>query len=377
MKRLYSIAIICVAIALNAVNAAATDTQCSTQELAATLVDELRTYLEGSYPDGNSPGVSVLIACQGQTVFGYNSGMANIEWGQPVSSDTSFRVGSISKPLTAVAILQLVEQGKVDLDRPISQYVPLLPDYMREVTVRQLMSHTSGLPDILLTPVLAPLARDWVAKRQVIGLQALTPPRSTPGEKFEYSNFNYVLLAALIEYTTGAGYGDYMNNEVFAPLGMTRSHYDARREIILERAQGYDLTPFGRLLNSENVDMSHASAAGALLSSANDLRRWAHLLMSGKLIEPETLESAWTPQAVEVGGPTRYGLGFNITVENGRRVIWHTGMASGAQCALSMFPENGLTISACANSLQLPRTGKATDRIAEIFFQSIDGIGVR
>jgi D-alanyl-D-alanine carboxypeptidase len=345
---------------------AGVDEQCTTRALSDSLTDEARIYLESRYPDGRTPGVSVLVACEGQTIFSYNSGMANIEWQQPISSNTSFRVGSISKPLTTVAILQLVEQGKIDLDNPISKYVPLLPNYMRAVTVRQLMSHTSGLPDILLTPLLLPLARDWVSKSQVIGMQAHTPTRSAPGEKFEYSNFNYILLAALIEHITDTKYGDYMDNAVFEPLDMTRSHYDARRTILTERAKGYDLTPFGQLLNAENIDMSHASAAGALLSSANDLRTWAHLLMSGKLLKPEMLELAWSPQTVQSADPSSYGLGFNTTIENGRRVIWHTGMTSGFQSAISMYPENGLTVIVLGNGLHLPGTGKAADSIAEI-----------
>ena len=197
------------------------DEQCAKGALPENQAAKARTYLARTYPTGDNPGVSVLVACDGETLFAFNNGMANIEWRQPISSSTSFRLGSISKPLTAVAILQLAEQGKVELDAPIADYVPLLPQYMRPVTVRQLMNHTSGLPDILLTPTLLPLARDWVSIRQVIEMQANTPPRFASGERFDYFNFNYVLLAALIEAVTDTAHVDYMDNDVFQSLGLT------------------------------------------------------------------------------------------------------------------------------------------------------------
>jgi len=347
-------------------NTASCDEPCSTGT-SPQQVSEARSYLQSQYPDGAMPGAAVLVTCNGKTIFSYDGGMANIEWRQPISSDTSFRLGSISKPLTSIAILQLAEQGKIDIDKPISAYVPLLPDYMRPVTVRQLMSHTSGLPDILLTPALIPLARDWVSIYQVIGMQANTPARSAPGERFEYSNFNYVLLAALIEAVTGSQYSDYMDEAVFKSLDMTRSHYDRRRAILAERAQGYELDPFGTLLHSENIDASHASAAGALISSANDLARWSHLLLTGEMLEAETLDEAWSPQAIPGGQPSSYGLGFNISWENGRRVIWHNGLASGFQAAFSIYPDDGLIVVVLSNGFHLPNTTAAMDRVAAIF----------
>ena len=352
-----------------AVGVAAGNDPCSAGDLPAGQANEIRSYLQGRYPDGDVPGASVLVTCNGQTVFSYNAGMANIEWRQPISGDTSFRLGSISKPLTTVAILQLAEQGKVDIDQPVSAYVPLLPDYMKPVTVRRLMNHTSGLPDILLTPALVPFARDWVSIHQVIGMQANTPPRSAPGERYEYSNFNYVLLAALIESVTGSRYSDYMDEAVFGELGMTRSHYDRRRAILPERAQGYELSQFGTLLHSENVDASHASAAGALLSSANDLARWLQMLADGQLLEAATRDDAWSPQATSGGEPTNYGLGFNTTIENGRRVIWHNGLASGFQAAFSIYPDHGLIVVVLSNGFHLPNTTASMDQVAAILLR--------
>jgi CubicO group peptidase (beta-lactamase class C family) len=367
MNRLLAIAVC--ALQLSAGVAAATD-RCSGLEPTEAQRLTVRALLEGPYPDGSNPGVSVLVSCDGEALFSFNSGMANLEWRQPISSSTSFRVGSISKSLTAVAILQLVESGRVDLDRPISDYVPLLPSYMRPVTVRQLMSHTSGLPDILLTPSLLPLARDWVDLRQVIGMQGKTPPRGEPGEIFEYSNFNYVLLAALIESVTETPYEAYMDRSYFEPLGLHRTRYDRRRSILPERAEGYELSPFGELLHSENIDMSHASAAGALLSSAADLGRWTHLLLSGELLEPATLQAAWTGQELPDGTTSSYGLGFNLGEQFGHRVIWHTGLASGFQAAWSVYPEEGLSVIVLSNGFHLPNPTKAMDRVAEILLSS-------
>jgi CubicO group peptidase (beta-lactamase class C family) len=338
-----------------------------------SLADDRRAaavaYLESTYPNGATPGASVLVTCEGETVFAYNAGMADIEWQQPISSNTRFRLGSISKPLTAVAVLQLVEQGRIELDTQISAYVPNLPDYMRAVTVRQLLSHTSGLPDILLTPALLPLARDWVSVQQVIGMQGKTPPRFAPGEQYDYSNFNYVLIAALIEAVEETSYGDFMDEDVFSRLGLLRSSYDSRLSILPERAQGYDTSPFGELLHSENIDASHTSAAGALLSSANDLGTWASLLMSGELLQADTLAEAWTATVLPNGEATSYGLGFNIAIENSRRVIWHNGLSSGFQAAFSMYPDHGLVVIVLSNSFYLPNTTAAMDRVAAIVLE--------
>lgn len=367
MKKLIVTAVL--ALQLSPGVATATD-RCSALGSSAHQLLAARTFLERQYPDGSTPGVSVMVWCDGEATLSFNSGLANIEWEQSISSSTSFRVGSISKPLTAVALLQLVERGRVELDRPISDYVPLLPDYMQPVTVRQLMSHTSGLPDILLTPSLLPLARDWVAPRQVIGMQAKTPPRGEPGKIFEYSNFNYVLLAVLIEAVTDTPYEEYMDESVFEPLGLDRTRYDRRRSILPERAQGYELSPFGELLKSENIDMSHASAAGALLSSAEDLSRWTHLLLSGKLLERETLQAAWSGQELPDGTTSHYGLGFNVGEQFGRRVIWHTGLASGFQAAWSVYPEDGISVVVLNNGFHLPNPTQAMDRVAEILLST-------
>ncbi len=338
---------------------------CSIDTLSGKKVEQVRELLASRYPDGEGPGAAVVVACDGTVLLSHNSGMANVEWRQPISGTTSFRVGSISKPLTAVAVLQLAERGAVDLDEPVSTYVPLLPDYMRPVTVRQLLSHTSGLPDILLTPSLLPLARDWVSVHQVIDMQAATPPRQAPGLAFDYSNFNYVLLTALLEAVTDTPYPEYMDR-TFASLGLTRSRYDARRSILPERAQGYETNAFGALVNSENIDMSHAAAAGALLSSAGDLARWSHLLVTGALLTPETLAEAWSPRALPDGSTPSYGLGFNVSRENGRRVVWHNGLASGFQAAFSIYPDHGLVVVVLSNGFHLPNTTESMDAVADI-----------
>ncbi len=354
-----------VAIALLCQTAPAVAETCSSR-LTEETTRQMTAFLGETYPNGAGPGASVLVACRGETLYSYNAGMANIEWRQPISSTTSFRLGSISKPLVSVAVLQLVEEGAVGLDAPISTYVDRLPTYMRPVTVRQLLTHTSGLPDILLTPTLLPFARDWVSTRQIIDLQAKTPPRAEPGEAYDYSNFNYVLIAALLEGVSGRPFHEYVDTEVFEPLGMPRSHFDTRRAILEERAQGYETSPFGELLLSENIDMSHASAAGALLSSAQDLSRWGHLLMSGELLDHRTLEAAWSPQELPNGELSSYGLGFNVGTENGRRVIWHNGLASGFQAAFSLYPDEELTVVVLSNGFHLPNTTRAMDRVASL-----------
>jgi CubicO group peptidase (beta-lactamase class C family) len=341
----------------------AAPTSQTSAEIPTAHLEAIETYIAERYPDDGT-GLSVLISVNGQEQFVINRGMANLEWNMPNDTDVAYRLGSISKPLTAIALLSMEEQGNIDLGAPVGTYISDLPPHMARVTVIQLMSHTSGLADHAFNDELLPFIRSGMTVPQVIDMQRDVPANFEPGAQYEYSNFNYTLLGYLIEVVSGMPYSDYMEQTVFAAHGMAYSASDDRREIVPHRAQNYTVED-GIFLHAENVDMSHVGAAGQLLSSPADLAHWFDLLMNDALVSAASRERAWTAVTPTNGEPGGYGLGFNVSERNGRRFIWHTGLTPGAHGAVGTYPDEGIVIVILGNGFHLPSTGAAMRWMAD------------
>lgn len=326
-------------------------------KLAATRVIE--TY------DETGPGAAYVVSKDGEILVSGGVGIADMEWGLKIADDTVFRLGSISKSITAIAVLQLVEDGLIDLDREVFAYAPHLPAQMGAVTMRQLMSHRSGLAEHVWNPDLLPFVWQPVTTKQMIDLQKDIPVDFLPGEKYDYVNFNYVVVAHIIEQVTARIYVEFINNEIFAEQAMANSHYDWHDAIILNRAEFYDQRD-GVILNSQEVDLTHVSAAGALMSSAKDMAHWAQLLADGELISEAMVDAAWTPASLPDGTSTKYGLGFNVGELAGERLIWHNGLTPGSQSAFSIAPDQGLFIAVLSNGFYLPNSTTLMDEMMTI-----------
>ena len=327
------------------------------QRRAETAVHIIK---EGVSEDG--PGMAYLIAHQGKTLVSGGIGKAHLEWNIPMTADTVSRLGSISKPITAIAILQLVEQGQLELDKPVATYAPNLPAHMGAATMRQILSHRSGIAEHAFDESLIPFIWQPMTTEKIIELQEGKPQDFEPGTKYEYVNFNYVLAAHVVEKVTEKSFVEFANQEIFAANNLHHSHYDQNEAIIPHRADFYTEQD-GVVVNAAAVDMSHVSAAGALLSSANDMAKWAQLLVDGQLVNKATLEAAWTPLPLSDGTPTSYGLGFNMEEMAGERIIWHTGMTPGAHAAFELAPESEVFIILLSNGFHLPSTGKLADEM--------------
>ena len=324
--------------------------------LAATQAAE--TY------DANGPGAAYVISKNGEILASGGVGIADMEWGLKISDDTVFRLGSISKTITAVTVLQLVENGLIDLDQMISAYAPQLPDQMGAVTMRQLMSHRSGLAEHAWNPDLLPFIWQPVTTQQMIDLQKDLPIDFAPGEQYAYVNFNYVVVAHVIEKVTGQTYVEFINDR-FAAQAMPNSHYDWHDTIISGRAEFYDQRD-GVILNSQEVDLTHVSAAGALMSSAEDMAHWAGLLADNSLISEAALAEAWTAAPLPDGTPTKYGLGFNVGELAGERLIWHNGLTPGSQSAIGIAPDQGIFIAVLSNGFYLPNSTTLMEKMMAI-----------
>lgn len=330
---------------------------------ASIRISAIRDIAEAAY-GGSEPGAAILVMEDGETLLADGFGMADLEWSVPATVDTAFRIGSISKPFTAIAVLRLVEAGRVDLDRPIAAYLPELPAGLGRPTVRQLLSHTSGLPDHFALPVIPSIMRNPIAPEAIVELMDDAEPEFEPGTRWSYSNFNYVLLGRLIEAMDeqGRDYGTYIEEEIFAPLNMRDSHYDRQSAVIARRARGYDHDGAGPV-NTLTAETSLAYAAGALMSSAEDMARFTNAIRDDRLLGADMRSRAWTPTAFADGGEAPYGLGFNVSEFLGERAIWHSGSINGFQATWIHLPESDRTVAIMSNGYYRPNTTTTARRL--------------
>lgn len=323
---------------------------------AAHLAGEIEGLLVQAY-GGAAPGAGMMVLDGDETVLLAAAGLADLEWQVPATADTSFRVGSLSKSLTAIAILRRASGGVLDIDRPVSDYLPDLSDALGRPTLAQLLSHTSGLPDHFQLPDAPAIMRNPTTPGAIVERMRDAEPLFPPGERWAYSNFNYVLLGLVLEATDPAGrdYGRIIEEDIFAPLGMTDSHYDRQSAVLPRRARGYDHDGED-VLNTVTFDPSHAYAAGALMMSAADMVRLSRALMDGDLL-PETWRArAWSEASGPDGQGFGYGLGFNVGTLMGERVVWHNGSINGFQAAWLIQPQSGRAVAVLSNGYYRPNT---------------------
>lgn len=317
----------------------------------------------------DGPGGAIIAVRNGEVLVAEGFGSADLEWQEPMSADTALRIGSLTKSFTAIVVLRMAERSEVSLDRSVGDYVSDLPPQFAAPTIRQLLSHTSGLPDHFYNPQISAIARNPTTARQIIEIMAQTQPLAAPGETWSYGNFNYVLLGLLIEQISGRPYADVIRTEIFEPLSMTNSHYDDPSNVIARRAQGYD-TDGDDPINTPAFHPSLAFAAGAMLSSANDLGRWGLALRAHTLLTPQMAEEAFTPATLRDGSTTEYGLGFNIGTFRGQRVIWHSGSTNGFNATYFHALESDAFVAVLSNGFYLPNTTTVARRI----LARLDGI---
>jgi len=221
----------------------------------------------------NEPGSAVVVVNGGRVIFRKGYGMANLELGVPVEPDMVFRLGSVTKQFTAVAVLMLAEQGKLSLDDDITKFIPDYPAKTQRVTVEQLLTHTSGIKSYTSLPEWLLMWRKDTELNELIGLFKDKPADFAPGERWAYNNSGYVLLGAIIEKASGQSYQDFIEKNIFQRLGMAHSFYDNTARVIPRRVTGYSKGKDG-YINAPYLSMTQPHAAGALVSSVDDLALW-------------------------------------------------------------------------------------------------------
>jgi len=333
---------------------------------AAPDAPAIDAYLRAQRERLNIPGLSLVVAKDGRIVYENHSGLANIELGVPVTADTVFQIQSITKTFTATAVMMLVEEGKLSLDDPIGQHLEGTPQSWEPITLRHLLSHTSGIKDFINEPT-ASLRLD-VSEQEGFEATAPRPLNFTPGEKYAYSNTNYHLLAMVIRKVTGQFYGDFLAERIFKPLGMDHTRVQDLAAVIPGRAAGY-VWDADKLSNGEYVTQSILSyGGGGILSTAEDLAKWDAALRSEKLLTKATLQQMWTPATFNDGRKSTYGLGWGVNQFNGHRYVQHSGShMTGFQSFIRRYLDDGLTVIVLINQVGRAEPGKIAARVAGMF----------
>jgi CubicO group peptidase (beta-lactamase class C family) len=315
--------------------------------LAATFDADLAKMFKA-----NEPGAAAIVVKDGQVIFRKGYGMAHLELGVANAPDHIFRIGSITKQFTAVSILMLMEQGKLALTDEITKFLPDYPTQTlaqgRKITIEHLLTHTSGIVSYTGLPEWRVQWRKDLTMAELIDLFKNKPMEFAPGESYKYNNSAFVLLGAIIEKVSGMKYGEFVEQKIFTPLGMTSSFYDNTQRIIPRRAAGYDRNG-ANYVNAEYLSMSHPHAAGALMSTVDDLAKWDAALYTEKLVKQDSLKRAWTSYVLASGKPTDYGYGWGVAKLEGMQMLAHGGGIHGFTCDAVRLPETRVYVAILTN----------------------------
>lgn len=306
----------------------------------------VRAAIERQRAAEDIPGISAAIGVGDAIPFAAGFGLADVENDVPATDRTVYRLASISKPVTAVCAMRLVEAGALDLDRPVHEFLPAWPEKRWPVTTRQLLAHLGGVRHY--KPGEGECTVHYPSQTAALVRFAEDPLLHEPGSTYTYTTFGYNLVAAAVERAAGKRFPLVVRELVAEPSGAATLQDDDLRRIIRHRAQGYVFRGV-KLQNSQLMDGSYKLGGGGLCCSAPDLVRFGQALSAGRLVGRETLELMWTPQVTTGGEPVGYGLGFRIGERDGRREVMHSGAQSRVSTVLYMLPEQRIVIALLCN----------------------------
>ena len=316
--------------------------------VSAAEFEKIDGYVETSMARQKIPGVAVAIVEGGRIKYAKGFGYANVEHKVPVTVDTIFQTGSVGKQFTAAAVMLLAEEGKLGYDDPVSKHIAGTPSTWSGITIRHLLTHTSGLGDY---PEGFDYRKDYTEK-DLMAIVTKSKLSFQPGEKWSYSNFGYVTLGILIREVSGKYFGDFLKDRVFGPAGMKTARVISESDIVPNRAAGYVLRD-GILQNQNWVAPSlNTTADGALYMTLKDMARWDAALYKGGLFKPATLEEAWRPIPLTNGKTFGYGFGWSLDEVPGGKVVEHGGSWQGFKAHISRFLDAKTTVIVFANLAQ-------------------------
>lgn len=300
------------------------------------------------------PGAAVIAVRDGKVVYRKAVGMADLELGVPLAPDSVFRLGSMTKQFTAVAILMLAEEGKLALSDPITKFLPDYPTQGHVITVEHLLTHTSGIQSYTAMPgwMTTKIQADLSLTELIDGFKR-EPMEFAPGTRWSYDNSGYVLLGAIIEKASGTSYASFLKRRIFDPLGMRSTDYGADARIIPRRVHGYTRGDGGDA-NARYLSMTQPHAAGAIVSTVDDLAAWDALYGDG-LVKQASLAKAWMPYVLADGKATKYGYGWMVSSLRGRPTVEHGGGIFGFSTYVLRVPKERVFVAVLCNS-DAPKT---------------------
>lgn len=322
--------------------------------------------LLAQYTREGEPGAVVAVIQDGKVVHQKGYGLADLENRTRMGADTAFDLASVSKQFTAMAVMMLVERGKLSYDDPLPKFFPGLPPYAKGITVRHLLNHTSGLPDVL-TPDMHRAGYQPSSRELVSVLAQRKDADFSPGERFKYNNTGYVLLALIVEKASGRPFPQFMQENIFRPLGMSRTVvWDETRPAVGNRALPYapEAGAFRSLPFGSDV---YIFGAKGVVTTAEDIYKWDQALYTEKLVRAATLREAFVPARLNDGRESYYGFGWNLGQDRGLNLVRHDGGYLGYRTIVARYPDQKFTVVILSNSNRVGSTSSLTRRIARIY----------
>jgi CubicO group peptidase (beta-lactamase class C family) len=330
----------------------------------AQTTDAVDEFVREQMQKHQIPGLALLVSRAGQPIRTRGYGLSNVELQVPVKPESIFQSGSVGKQFTATAVMMLVEEGRIGLEDPLTKFFPEGPASWKEVTIRELLSHTGGFTDY---PKDFDMRKDYT-EADLLKIVEGIPLGYPPGTKWSYSNLGYLTLGVVIHKVTEKFYGDFLQERIFRPLGMMTTRIISEGDIVPNRSAGYRLVK-GELKNQEWVSPTlNTTADGALYFSILDLAKWDAALYTEKLLKRSSLNQMWTVAKLKNGQPNsdNYGFAWVIGEKKGHKVIGHGGSWQGFKTHISRYVDDKLTVVVLINQGEAD-PGPITDRVAEMY----------
>jgi CubicO group peptidase (beta-lactamase class C family) len=319
------------------------------QPAKSVVVSRVDSLAAAFLSDTHTPAISIAILRGSDTLVMKGYGDASVELHRPASASTVYRIGSITKQFTAAAIMRLAERGKLSIDDPITKYLPDVPTHGQTITIRRLLNHTSGIHNYTAEPSWRQTWGQQLSTRQIVAFVDHDSLDFKPGDRWSYSNTNYVLLGMIIEKVTGETYANYLEHDLFKPLGLTQTSYCPSRPSDPTFADGY-AAGSGTAKPAEFLDMTHPHGAGALCSTVRDLVKWQRALMAGRVVNAKSYALMTTPDTLNNGRPLTYGFGLSAGKIDTHRQIGHNGGINGFTTASVYYPDDSVNVVVFSNA---------------------------
>ncbi|MDB6024581.1 MAG: Beta-lactamase [Verrucomicrobiales bacterium] len=333
--------------------------------LSTALADKVDRLIKEEMDKHEIPGLALVVIKGGKQIKTAGYGFANLETKTPATKDTVFEIGSVTKQFTAAAIMILVQEGKLSVDDKISQHLKNTPKIWSDITVRHLLTHTSGIKTY--TGLDGYELSKHLTQEQFIGQIGALALDSKPGDKYAYCNTGFNLLGFIIENLSGKKYMDFLGERIFGPLEMTSTTNREPSIIVPNRADGYERVKGGRWINRDS-ELTDIFSAGAIISTVGDMAKWDASLNTDKILTQASKQQMWTAHKLNDGSTKYYGFAWRLEPMDGHKKIAHTGSTSGFTASFSRFPDDKMSIIVLCNSGENEMANIVAKKIAPLYF---------